>query len=49
VAELERLLGLRRASYESADIVLDVERLTSQQVTQKLLERLGVGPAGPGA
>jgi shikimate kinase len=49
VAELERLLGLRRAAYESADIVLDVERLTSQQVTQKLLERLGAGPAGTGA
>jgi shikimate kinase len=46
VAELERLFATRRSSYESADIVLDVERLAVQEVTQKLLERIRLGSAG---
>lgn len=41
VAELERLLSTRRASYETADVVVDVERIGAQEVTQKLLERFG--------
>lgn len=33
LAELERLWSARKAAYESADVVVDVERLTTQQVT----------------
>lgn len=33
LAELERLMAARKAAYEAADVVIDVERLTPQQVT----------------
>jgi shikimate kinase len=41
LAELERLWESRRGAYESADIVVDVERITPQQVTDKLALELG--------
>jgi shikimate kinase len=37
VGELDRLLELRRSAYESADVVVNVERLTLQQVGAKVL------------
>jgi shikimate kinase len=40
VGELERLLLVRRAAYESADLVVDVERITPQQVGTLVTEWL---------
>jgi shikimate kinase len=50
--EVERLLGVRKAIYESADLVVDVERIDAEQVTKRIVERLGapqrpVGPNSP--
>ena len=41
VGELARLLAARRASYESADLVVDVERLSPQEVAKRVLEWMG--------
>lgn len=41
VGELEQLLTARRAAYETADVVIDVERLYPQEVTQKIVSWLG--------
>ena len=38
--ETERLLAARRAAYESADLVIDTERLDLQQVTKKIVDAL---------
>jgi shikimate kinase len=38
--ELERLLEARRPFYELADIVVAVDRLDAQHVTQRILEKL---------
>ena len=51
LGELETMLASRRAAYESADLVLDVERLDSQRVTSILADRLaslgpGISPPG---
>jgi shikimate kinase len=43
-AELERLLAARRGVYESADIVLDVEAIETQRVTELLLQKLATLP-----
>jgi shikimate kinase len=40
LAELERLFLSRKAAYESADDVLDVERLQPQQVVNLIVDRL---------
>jgi shikimate kinase len=47
--ELERLLGARKPVYESADLVIDVERIDPQEVTKRIIDRLGAAPrsAGP--
>ena len=41
VGELEHLLTARRAAYQTADLVIDVERLYPQEVTQKIVAWLG--------
>lgn len=41
LAELERLLAERRAAYESADLIIDVETVDIQKVTAALLDALG--------
>jgi shikimate kinase len=38
--ELERLLAQRKAAYESADIVVDVEHLDASRVTRRIIEKL---------
>jgi shikimate kinase len=38
--ELERLLAQRKAAYESADVVIDVERLDTARVTRRIIEQL---------
>jgi shikimate kinase len=38
--ELERLLAARKAIFDSADLVIDVERIDAQQVTTRIIERL---------
>ncbi len=38
--ELERLLVARRTAYESADVVIDVERIDSQRVTDLIQKQL---------
>jgi shikimate kinase len=38
--ELERLLGQRKAAYESADLVIDVEHLDAARVTQRIIDKL---------
>ena len=48
VSELGRLLASRRVGYESADFVIDVERLAPQEVANRIIdwtERFS-GPAG---
>ena len=39
--ELERLLALRQAIYETAEVIVDVEHLDAQRVAQVLERRLG--------
>jgi shikimate kinase len=39
-AELDRLLSARILAYESADLVVNVDRLDAQQVTQRIVELL---------
>lgn len=41
VAELEQLLTARRVAYQTADLVIDVERLYPQEVTRKIVAWLG--------
>ena len=38
VGELGRLLAVRRAGYETADLVVDVERIAPQEVTRKIVD-----------
>jgi shikimate kinase len=38
--ELERLLAQRKAAYESADFVVDVEHLDASRVTRRIIEKL---------
>ena len=38
--ELERLLGQRRAAYETADLAVDVEHLDAARVTRRIIEKL---------
>lgn len=38
VAELGRLLASRRVGYESADLVIDVERLAPQEVATRIID-----------
>jgi shikimate kinase len=38
--ELERLLAQRRAAYESADLVIDVEHLDTARVTRRIVEKM---------
>ena len=38
--ELERLLVQRKAAYESADLVIDVEHLDAPRVTRRIVEKL---------
>jgi shikimate kinase len=38
--ELERLLQVRRVAYETADVIVDVERLDSQRVTDRIQKLL---------
>jgi shikimate kinase len=38
--ELERLLAQRRAAYESADLVIDVEHLDTARVTRRIVENM---------
>lgn len=45
VGELERMLAARKAAYETADFVVDVERLDPQRVTDKIAALLA-GSAG---
>ena len=40
--ELERLLAARQSVYESADIVIDVEHLYPQRVSEVLLAQIGL-------
>jgi shikimate kinase len=40
--ELERLLATRQAAYESADLVIDVEHLDSQRVTDQIQRHLSL-------
>ena len=42
--ELERLLESRKSAYESADIVVDVERLDPQRVTDRVIALLTPAP-----
>lgn len=42
VAALSRLLDARRAAYESADVVVDVERLSPQEVMKEVLDRFAL-------
>ena len=37
-APVQRLLAARRLGYESADLVIDVERLAPQEVTKKIID-----------
>jgi shikimate kinase len=39
-AELERLLVMRRAAYESADVVVDVERVAITEVVRRIVSAL---------
>ena len=39
-AELDRLLSARILAYESADLVVNVDRLDAQQVTQRIVDQL---------
>jgi shikimate kinase len=39
-AELERLLGERRPAYESADVVVDVERVAISEVVRRIVSAL---------
>jgi shikimate kinase len=41
-AELDRLLSARIMAYESADVVVNVDTLDPQQVTQRVIEQLGI-------
>lgn len=41
--ELERLLAARRSVYESADLVIDVEHLYPQRVTEQIVAMIGRG------
>jgi shikimate kinase len=41
--ELERLLQARRSLYELADLVVSVDRLDAQRVTERLLEKIRPG------
>ena len=41
LGELERLLASRKAGYESADVVIDVERLNPQQVAERIVALMG--------
>ena len=41
VGELARLLAARKALYESADLVIDVERLAPQEVAKRVLDWMG--------
>jgi shikimate kinase len=43
-AELERLLTARRGVYETADVIIDVEDLQAQRVTELVLSRLAEFP-----
>ena len=43
--ELDRLLSARIGAYESADLVLNVDHLDPQQVTDRIVEQLGLRPA----
>jgi shikimate kinase len=38
--ELDRLLTQRRTAYESADLVIDVERLDTAGVTRRIIEKM---------
>ena len=38
--ELERLLGQRRAAYETADLTVDVEHLDPARVTRRIVDKL---------
>ncbi|MEP7001253.1 MAG: shikimate kinase [bacterium] len=40
--ELERLLAARRVAYESADLVIDVEHIDSQRVTDQIQRHLSL-------
>ena len=42
-AELDRLLSARILAYESADIVVNVDQLDPQAVTQRVIELLSTG------
>ena len=44
-AELDRLLSARIMAYQSADVVVNVDQLDPQQVTQRIVEQLGIGTA----
>jgi hypothetical protein len=44
--ELDRLLSARILAYESADLAVDVDRLDPQQVTQQVIDRLGLPRPG---
>ena len=41
VGELERLLGERRVAYESADYVVDVERVAISEVVRRIVAAVG--------
>jgi shikimate kinase len=42
-AELDRLLSARILAYQSADVVVDVDRVDPQEVTQRIVDLLGGG------
>jgi shikimate kinase len=44
--ELDRLLSARILAYESADLAVNVDQLDPQQVTQRIVEQLGLNTAG---
>jgi shikimate kinase len=44
-AELDRLLSARILAYESADVAVNVDRIDSHQVTQRIIELLQGGSA----
>lgn len=43
MAELDRLLGARKAAYESADYVVNTELYTMQRVVEKVIELASTG------
>lgn len=47
--ELDRLLAKRRESYESADLVIDVERIAAQEVSRRIVEVYGAVNRGNSA